>query len=30
VWPTLAILVSVVSLNQLSESFRRAIEPWRR
>ena len=30
VWPTIAILVSVVSLNQLSESLRRAIEPWRR
>lgn len=30
VWPTLAILVSVISLNQLSESMRRAIEPWRR
>jgi peptide/nickel transport system permease protein len=30
IWPTLAILISVVSLNQLSESFRRAIEPWRR
>lgn len=29
IWPTLAILVSVVSLNQLSESMRRAIEPWR-
>jgi peptide/nickel transport system permease protein len=30
IWPTLAILISVVSLNQLSESLRRAIEPWRR
>ncbi len=29
VWPTVAILVSVVSLNQISEAFRRAIEPWR-
>lgn len=29
VWPTLAILVSVVSLNQISEALRRAIEPWR-
>jgi peptide/nickel transport system permease protein len=30
VWPTIAIFISVVSLNQLSESLRRAIEPWRR
>jgi peptide/nickel transport system permease protein len=30
VWPTVAILISVVALNQLSESLRRAIEPWRR
>jgi peptide/nickel transport system permease protein len=30
VWPTLAILVAVISLNQLSEGIRRAIEPWRR
>jgi peptide/nickel transport system permease protein len=27
VWPTLAILISVISLNQLSESLRRAIDP---
>ena len=26
--PTLAILLAVVSLNQLSEGFRRALEPW--
>jgi peptide/nickel transport system permease protein len=30
IWPTLCILISVVSLNQVSESLRRAIEPWRR
>jgi peptide/nickel transport system permease protein len=30
VWPTLAILVSVLSLNQVSEGIRRALEPWRR
>jgi peptide/nickel transport system permease protein len=30
IWPTVAILIAVVSLNQLSESLRRAIEPWRR
>jgi ABC-type dipeptide/oligopeptide/nickel transport system permease subunit len=30
IWPTLCILISVVSLNQLSESLRRALEPWRR
>jgi peptide/nickel transport system permease protein len=29
VWPTVAILVSVLSLNQVSEALRRAIEPWR-
>lgn len=28
IWPTVAILVSVLSLNQVSESVRRAIEPW--
>jgi ABC-type dipeptide/oligopeptide/nickel transport system permease subunit len=26
--PTLAILLAVVSLNQVSEGFRRALEPW--
>jgi peptide/nickel transport system permease protein len=30
IWPTVCILISVVSLNQLSDSLRRAIEPWRR
>jgi peptide/nickel transport system permease protein len=29
VWPTLAILISVLSLNQISDALRRAIEPWR-
>jgi peptide/nickel transport system permease protein len=29
VWPTIAILISVMSLNQISEALRRAIEPWR-
>lgn len=29
VWPTIAILVTVTSLNQISEALRRAIEPWR-
>ena len=29
VWPTVAILIAVVSLNQVSEGLRRAIEPWR-
>ncbi len=29
VWPTLAIVVSVISLNQISEALRRALEPWR-
>ncbi len=28
VFPTVAILLTVVSLNQLSEGIRRAIEPW--
>ncbi len=28
VFPTVAILITVVSLNQLSEGVRRAIEPW--
>lgn len=28
VFPTLAILVSVLSLNQLSEGLRRAVDPW--
>jgi ABC-type dipeptide/oligopeptide/nickel transport system permease subunit len=30
VWPTIAILVAVISLNQVSESLRHAIEPWGR
>jgi ABC-type dipeptide/oligopeptide/nickel transport system permease subunit len=30
IFPTLAILITVVSLNQLSEGVRRAIEPWSR
>ncbi len=28
IFPTIAILVTVLSLNQLSEGIRRAIEPW--
>ena len=28
IFPTVAILLTVVSLNQLSEGVRRAIEPW--
>src|SRR5581483_10830465 len=30
IFPTAAILVTVVALNQLSEGFRRALEPWSR
>ena len=30
VWPTVAILISVIALNRVSESLRRAIEPWGR
>jgi ABC-type dipeptide/oligopeptide/nickel transport system permease subunit len=29
-FPTAAILVTVVSLNQVSEGVRRALEPWAR
>jgi ABC-type dipeptide/oligopeptide/nickel transport system permease subunit len=28
IFPTIAILLTVMSLNQLSEGFRRAVEPW--
>jgi len=28
IFPTLAILITVISLNQLSEGVRRALEPW--
>jgi ABC-type dipeptide/oligopeptide/nickel transport system permease subunit len=28
IFPTIAILLTVVSLNQLSEGFRRAVQPW--
>ena len=30
IFPTAGILVTVVALNQLSEGFRRALEPWSR
>jgi ABC-type dipeptide/oligopeptide/nickel transport system permease subunit len=29
VFPTVAILLTVLSLNQISEGLRRAMEPWR-
>jgi ABC-type dipeptide/oligopeptide/nickel transport system permease subunit len=30
VFPTAAILLTVVALNQVSEGMRRALEPWAR
>jgi ABC-type dipeptide/oligopeptide/nickel transport system permease subunit len=30
IFPTVAILLTVVSLNQLSEGIRHALEPWGR